>query len=170
MQGEKYGIDIDNAHERAKKLIPQDFFWSCIDELGPFGSDEGDTALAEFRRWRKANPSKPTLECLIWTITGVGEMEFSGYNHQLVDREKIASQLQDNKFDDRQYIYTLDISVIATGFGQLVDEGSIDQANRDVIQIAIDRQILWAELSSEWAHRQEYIGNLRVLNRALMEA
>jgi uncharacterized protein YfeS len=170
MAEEQYGIDIDQAHERAKKLILEEFFWSCIDELGPFGSDEGDTALAEFRRWRKANPAVPTLECLIWTITGVGEMEFSEYNSQLVNREKLLSQLQDKQFDDRQYIYTLDISVIATGFGQLVDEGTIDHANKEIIQIAIDRQILWAELSPEWVHGQEYIANLKVLNRALKEA
>ncbi|HWK06832.1 MAG TPA: hypothetical protein VNS58_24525 [Puia sp.] len=170
MEGEKYGIDIDKAHERAKALIPEEFFWSCIDELGPFGSDEGDTALAEFRRWRKENPATPTLECLIWTITGVGEMEFSEYNRQLVDREKILSQLQDKDFDDQQYIYTLDISVISTGFGQLVDEGSIDPVNKEIIQIAIDRQIIWTELLPDWAHGKEYIGNLMVLNRALKEA
>lgn len=75
MEEEQYGIDIDHAHERAKALIPEEFFWSCIDELAPFGSDEGDMALAEFRRWRKENPVIPTLECLIWTITDVGEME-----------------------------------------------------------------------------------------------
>jgi uncharacterized protein YfeS len=28
------------------------FFWSCSDELGLFGSDEGDTTLAEYRNWR----------------------------------------------------------------------------------------------------------------------
>jgi uncharacterized protein YfeS len=170
MEEEKNGIDIDYAHERAKTLIPEEFFWSCIDELAPFGSDEGDTALAEFRRWRKQNPTTPVLECLIWTITEVGEMKFSEYNRQLVDRDKIQSQLQDKGFDDQQYIYTLDISVIATGFGQLVDEGTIDHAIKEIIQIAIDRQILWAELSPEWAHGQEYIDNLMVLNRALKEA
>lgn len=127
-------------------------------------------ALAEFRRWRKENPAIPTLGCLIWTITGVGEMKFSEYNRQLVNREKVLAQLQDKEFDDQHYIYTLDISVIATGFGQFVDEGTIDQANKEIIQIAIDRQILWAELSPEWAHGQEYIANLMVLNRALKEA
>jgi len=170
MENEKYGIDIDYAHPKAKDLIPEEFFWSCIDELAPFGSDEGDTALAEFRSWRQANPAVPTLQCLVWTITSVGEMEFIDYNDQLVNKEKILSQLQDKEFDDQQYIYTLDISVIATGFGQLVDEGIIEPPNKEIIQIAIDRQILWAELSPEWPHAQEYIGNLRVLDRALKEA
>lgn len=130
---EKYGIDIDHAHPRAVELIPDDFFWSNIDELSPFGSDEGDTALAEFRDWRKDNPETPTIECLKWVIEGVGEMDFPDYNQQLVNKELVKVQMEDKDFDDQQYIYTLDISVIATGFAQLVDEGIIEQENKPVI-------------------------------------
>ena len=170
MENEKYGIDIDHAHPKAKDLIPEDFFWSCIDELAPFGSDEGDTALAEFRSWRQANPAVPTLQCLVWTITSVGEMEFIDYNYQLVNKEKILSQLQDKEFDDQQYIYTLDISVIATGFGQLVDEGVIEAQNKPIIKIAIDRQIIWSELQKDWESAERYISYLNVLKRALDKA
>lgn len=44
MEEEIYGIDKDQdqAHPRAIELVPEDFFWSCIDELAPFGSDEGE--------------------------------------------------------------------------------------------------------------------------------
>jgi uncharacterized protein YfeS len=167
MSDEQYGIDIDHAHKRAVKLIPEEFFWSCIDELAPFGSDEGDTALAEFRSWRKNNPTQPTIECLKWTIEGVGEMDFNDYDRQLLSEKKILSQIKDEDFDDRQYIFTLDISVIATGFGQLVDEGLIDPANKEIIQIAIERQILWAGLLEGWSHAPRYISNLKILERAL---
>ena len=167
---EKYGIDIDNAHQRAIELIPEEFFWSCIDELAPFGSDEGDTALAEFRNWRKENPATPIFECLKWVIESVGEMEFTDYNSEMLSRAKMKSQLEDEDFDDQQYIYTLDNSVIATGFAQLVDEGIIDADNKKIIQLAIDRQIIWAELSENWEHSKEYISNLKILDRALKAA
>jgi uncharacterized protein YfeS len=167
---EKYGIDIDNAHKNAIELIPEDFFWSCIDELAPFGSDEGDTALAEFRDWRKENPTTPTLECLKWVIESVGEMEFANYNSEILSRTKIKSQLEDKNFDDQQFIYTLDNSVIATGFAQLVDEGIIELDNKIIIQLAIDRQIIWAELSENWEHSKEYISNLKILDRAMKAA
>lgn len=166
-QEEKYGIDIDNAHPKAVELIPEEFFWSCIDELAPFGSDEGDTALAEYRDWRKANPTTPTLECLKWVIESVGEMKFVDYNQKIADKQLIKSQLEDDDFDDQQYIYTLDNSVIATGFAQLVDEGVIDAQNKPIIQLAIDRQKIWAELSEGWEYSKEYIDNLQVLERAL---
>lgn len=165
-----YGIDKEHAHEKALELIPEEFFWSCVDELAPFGSDEGDTALSEFRDWKKENPNLPTYECLKWTIESVGELEIADYNEKILDRDLIKSQSNDPKFDDQQYIYTLDISAIATGFGQLVDEGTIDEKNKPLIQLAISRQKIWAELANDWAHREEYIGNLIVLERALKDA
>lgn len=170
MEEEKYGIDIDNAHQKAIELIPEEFFWSCIDELAPFGSDEGDMALAEFRDWRKENPKTATLDCLKWVIESVGEMEFDDYNSEMLSKSKIKSQIEDKDFDDQQYIYTLDNSVIATGFAQLVDEGIIETENKKIIQLAIDRQIIWAELSEDWEYSKEYISNLKVLDRALKAA
>lgn len=167
MDEEQYGIDIDFAHERAKELIPEEFFWSCIDELAPFGSDEGDTALAEYRDWRKQNPDTPTIECLRWVIESVGEMDFANYNNSLLDRIKVEDAIKDEDFDDQQYIYTLDNSVIATGFAQLVDEGIIESANKPLIQLAIDRQKIWADVSTDWEHADQYIDNLKVLERAL---
>ncbi len=170
MNEELYGIDKDHANKRAIELIPEDFFWSCIDELAPFGSDEGDTALAEFRDWRKANKNSPTIECLKWTIEGVGEMEFDDYNDSLLSRDKIKKQINNEDFDDHQYIFTLDISVIATGFGQLVDEGTIEAQNKPIIKIALDRQIIWSELQKNWEHREQYISYLNILKRALDKA
>jgi uncharacterized protein YfeS len=164
---ENYGIDIDHAHPKAVELIPEEFFWSCIDELAPFGSDEGDMALAEYRDWRKENPNKPTIECLHWVIESVGEMEPEDYNRELVSEKKIKTQLKNSDFDAHQYIYTLDVSVIATGFAQLVDEGVIDKENKPIIQTAIDRQICWAQLSDDREYGKQYIANLEVLTRAL---
>jgi uncharacterized protein YfeS len=167
---ESYGIEKENSHQRAIELIPEDFFWSSVDELAPFGSDEGDTALSEFRDWRKRNPKEEIYECLKWTIEGVSEQNISKYNENILDRTEIKEQIADENFDDLQYIFTVDISVIATGFGQLVDEGKIDLKCKPIIQLAIDRQKIWAELSTEWEHRNEYIENLNVLERVLKEA
>lgn len=167
---ESYGIEKENSHQRAIELIPEDFFWSCIDELAPFGSDEGDMALSEFRDWRKKNPNEETYECLKWTIESVSEQNISKYNEKILDRKDIKEKIEDEDFNDQQYICTVDISVIATGFGQLVDEGKIDIKNKPIIQLAIDRQKIWAELSTDWEYTNEYIENLNVLERVLKEA
>jgi len=169
MEEEVYGIDKDHAHPRAIELVPEEFFWSCADELAPFGSDEGDMALSEYRDWKKANPNKPAINCLIWTIECLSEKPVIAYNEQLLLRKTIQSQIDDDDFDDEYHLFTLDISVIATGFGQLVDEGVIDPINKPLIEVAIKRQKIWAELS-EWKYGPEYISNLTVLERVLKEA
>ncbi len=38
MEEESYGINKEFAHPRAIELIPEDFFWDCVDELAPFFS------------------------------------------------------------------------------------------------------------------------------------
>ncbi len=38
MEEEQYGIDIDHAHERAKALIAEEFFWSCTMAYSTIGS------------------------------------------------------------------------------------------------------------------------------------
>ena len=167
---EIYGIDRDKAHQRARDLVSDEFFWDCGDELAPFGSDEGDTALAEFRQWRRKNPKAPVLDCLKWTIEGVGEMDFADYNDALVNEEVILKQIEDANFNDQQYIFTLDVSVMATGFGQLVDEGKIDPNAKPVIQRAIKRQWLWAGLRTDWPFSAEYRSKLDVLERVLQQA
>jgi uncharacterized protein YfeS len=171
MSNEPYGIDIEHANKRAIELVPEEFFWDCTDELAPFGSDEGDTSLAEYRDWRKENVETPTIECLQWVIESVGEMQFADYNESLLSRQRIQNEIEDKNFDDRQYHFTLDMSVIATGFAQLVDEGVIEAANKPLMQIAIDRQIISSELQKkDWEYADEYISKLNVLKRVLAEA
>ncbi len=170
MKDEIYGIDKDHAHARAIDLIPEDFFWDPADELAPFGSDEGDTGLASFREWRREYPSTPTIECLKWTIESVGEMAFEEYNETLLDRDLIIRMKEDPAFDDQHFIFTLDASVIAAGFGQLADEGVIEEANKPVINIALERQIAWAQLSESSSYAEQHIGYLNILKRVLEEA
>ncbi|MBO9733165.1 MAG: hypothetical protein J7623_31275 [Chitinophaga sp.] len=167
---ELYGINKEHAHPRAIELLPEDFFWDCVDELAPFGSDEGDMALAEFREWRKANPHTPVRECLKWVIESIGEMSIEAYNEELLDRDHMKALMDDPGYDDSYYIFTLDASIIATGFGQLVDEGVIDEENKGIISIALERQIAWALLSESWSYAEQHIGYLNIMKRALEEA
>jgi len=170
MEDEPYGIDKKHAHQRAKQLVSEDFFWDCVDELAPFGSDEGDMALSEFRRWRNSNYNSPLIECLQWTIESVGEMRFEEYDDRILDKELIKNQINDSNYNDQQYISTLDISIIATGFGQLVDEGKIEENSKQIIKLAIDRQVKWTESNKELDYKKEYLYKLKVLKRILKEA
>lgn len=167
-----YGINKQNAHPRALELIKEEFFWDCSDELAPFGSDEGDTALSEFRDWKDENQNEPVFECIKWTIEGVGEIHLKDYNERLLDRDLIEKQIADVNFDVEQYIFTLDVSIIATGFGQLVDEGKIDKEIKPFIRIAIERQKLWAKISEQenvWYEKSadNYVERMNMLLKVL---
>jgi len=164
---EIYGIDKEYAHKKAVDLIPNEFFWDCIDEFAPFGSDEGDLALSEWRDWRRENLDKPAFECLIWTIESVGEIDIQKYTASLAKKDVFLDMLNNDEIDEDQYIWTLDVSIIATGFGQLVDEGVIDANSKPYIQIALARQKLWGEYCLE---DKEYINRMIVLEKALGKA
>ena len=47
--------------------MPQAALWDIVNESAPFGSDEGNAALDDFRAWRAANPGAPLLDFLAWT-------------------------------------------------------------------------------------------------------
>jgi len=66
----------ETAHPRARQLMREEFFWDCVDEEAPFGSDEGWQAYYEFRGWRRTS-GKNLVECLSWICMG----NLDGYNH-----------------------------------------------------------------------------------------
>jgi len=167
---EQYGIDRERGHPRAVQLVPDEFFWDCADELAPFGSDEGDTALEEYRDWRKAHPDAPLEECLVWTIESVGEIDAGEYDDAIFDEATVRAQVDDPDFDDQQLIYVTDASVIATVFGQLADEGRIDATAKPYAARALTRQKVWARLQPDWPHADEYVRNLARLESILAAA
>jgi uncharacterized protein YfeS len=90
-----------------------DSLWDCVNELAPFGSDEGADAYAEYRSWRAAHPGEDLAACLAW-IGGEG---------------------------DYPDAFTYDATIIATVLGQLVDEGRIDASVKPAARAAIARQL-----------------------------
>ena len=79
MEEEFNGIIKEKAHSRARELVQYDFFWDYLDELTPFGSDEGHNALVQFRIWRQENPHSSLVDFLALLIEGIAEMNLSEY-------------------------------------------------------------------------------------------
>lgn len=128
------------AHSRARELMPDEFFWDCTDEWAPFGSDEGATAYYEWRSWRSENPSRPIVDCFSWILEG----RLDEFNEALHSDEQITKDLKnpDEAFMADSYdMFTLDTTIIGTGFGQLMDEGKIDPDAKRYIAISIERQL-----------------------------
>jgi uncharacterized protein YfeS len=59
---DNFELSRETAHPNAKKSLIDDFYWSTIDESGPFGNDVGSDAFYEFRQWRTSNQKiSPTI-------------------------------------------------------------------------------------------------------------
>lgn len=171
MASAKYGLNKSDAHPRATELIPDDFFWDDTDEIAPFGSEYGDTALTEFREWRAKNKKKSIVKFLQRTIEEIGEIEFKEYSVKLLDKMVIGNLLTDDEYDVEQLFDGLDTSIIAIGFAQLIDEGKIDQDAKRIIRIAIERQLISNSMGLyDEDLSKEFISYLKVLKRVLEEA
>lgn len=65
----RFEFSPNTAHPNAKALMKEDFFWSPIDETGPFGSDAGSDAAYGFYQWRKGHSSSSPITYLQQLIT-----------------------------------------------------------------------------------------------------
>jgi uncharacterized protein YfeS len=129
----------ETAHPRARELMREPLFWDCVDEAAPFGSDEGSDAYYEWRSWRNANPNTPLTHCFDWILDG----NLDAYDDMLVSDSQIENDIanpEDALLGNQYDIFTLDTTIIATGLGQLLDEGRIDPDAKQYIHIAITRQ------------------------------
>lgn len=127
------------AHRRARELMQEPLFWDCVDEAAPFGSDEGADAYYEWREWRAENPVAPLIECFNWILDG----NLSSYNEGLASDTQVETDLanpDDALLGDQFDMFTLDTTIIATGLGQLMDEGTIDADAKPFLHVAIKRQ------------------------------
>lgn len=167
---EHHGIDKLRGHPRTMELIPDDFFWDHADDLGPFGNDDGDSALADYRDWRMDNPGVPIKDYLIEVFEYIGEMELMDYNKNILDRDLIKSHIDANPLWWTLNIFKLDLYLIGTGFGQLADEGKIDEDIKPILGLAIERLIITSELDTKFKYRDEYTSNLNILKKVLEKA
>ena len=129
----------ETAHPRARELMREPLFWDCVDEAAPFGSDEDSDAYYEWRNWREENGSSPLTDCFNWILDG----NLDAYNDSLVSDaqiEKDASNPDDALLGGQYDMFTLDTTIIATGLGQLMDEGATDPAAKPFMQVAVKRQ------------------------------
>ena len=129
----------ETAHPRARELMAESLFWDCTDESAPFGSDEGSDAYYEWREWREENTNAAITECFNWICDG----QLQNYTSNLATDEQVALDVESpgNAFLSEHFdIFTLDVTIIATGLGQLMDEGKIDKDAKPYILIAIERQ------------------------------
>ena len=86
------------AHPKARALMKEDFYWSPIEETGPFGSDDGWDAAYGFRDWRGSHKTSSPVSYLRNLIEGWNYPPFDWYE---MDSTKIREYIsQGSPTDD----------------------------------------------------------------------
>jgi len=130
--------DFKHANTKAQKIMTDEFLWNPIEETSPFGNDDGADAIMEFRKWRKQNQSQdPT----VFVEKLLAEWNYSVYNYHQTDTIEIHNFIESKDIGARLY-FGIDDVIIATGFGQFIIEGTIDKNLKELILIALKRQLL----------------------------
>jgi uncharacterized protein YfeS len=140
---DEFELSPDKAHPNAKKLLTEDFYWSPIEETGPFGSDDGSDSFHGFVEWRQENKNDSPV---IYIKELIEEWGYKTFDLNITEPEKVG-QVLDNI--DTRMLVGQDNAIIAVGFGQFVLEGKIDNDIKDLTKKAIKRQ-LTTELINEF--------------------
>ena len=129
-------------NKRAVKIADYKFFWDATDELAPFGCE-----------WLAENPKTPIIECFIW-ILEYWDLELEDFNDDIIESENILKLIQDMDFYEE--LMSLDYTIIATGFGQLILQGKIDEDVKNIIQLSILRQMNSHVLDAFLANNEQF--------------
>jgi uncharacterized protein YfeS len=89
-QTDNFRYTLRSAHPAAKDLMPDDFFWSPIEETAPFGSDDGSDAAYGFRDWRISNKTTSPISYLKDLIK---RWHYPPFNYKEMDTIKIAAYI-----------------------------------------------------------------------------
>lgn len=133
--------DPEVRHPRARALMSDEALWDCVSDTAPFGSDEGNTAYFEFRRWRVDHPDADLIACFDWILEGkLGE-----YTDRLLNDTSIAKLAAGDETEallglSYPDVFTLDATIIATALAQLADEGRVDPEAKPYVRVALQRQ------------------------------
>ena len=140
-------INLKNANPTAQKIMSEDFFYDVTDEFAPFGSDVGNDTFYLYIDWKNKNETKKAIEFLNENLAEINLSKFN-LNTDTKNPKKLISTVDKmpNKYYDINYI---DNTVISLAFSQLFLSGNIDAEIKKLAKIAIEREILFAEVWEE---------------------
>jgi uncharacterized protein YfeS len=119
------------AHPQAAELMQEDWYWSEIDDLSPFGNDDGNDAFYLFKEWREKNPS---VEPSVFLIVLEKKWQMSFAHKAATNENELPAIEKQNMF-----YRNIDRSIIAVALGQIVLEGKISPRLKELGIKAIKR-------------------------------
>jgi uncharacterized protein YfeS len=135
VMNEDFEFSPEHAHPKAQALLNEDFYWSPVEEAGPFGSDDGADACYTFAKWRRDHADEKPSVFLLELFEDWGYPVFNPLETSESGIRALAEAF------DAEMIVRHDSAVIAVGFAQFALEGKIDIELQSWTQCAIQRQL-----------------------------
>ena len=138
---------FEHAHAVAKHYMNEDFFYSPVEESGPFGSDDAADTFSGFRDWREKHDDADPLLFLEEQLYSWG---YPHFDLHVTEAEIILNYCHAHELGST-FLSGMDAAVVAVAFGQLYLEGKINPSVSNLAIIAIDRELspfllhLWDE-------------------------
>ena len=128
------------VHPNARELMTDEFYWSEVDDGSPFGNDTGADTLADYVRWRSANPVVSPMEFVSHLLSEWGLIDDYW---DVTDEAEVENIMEEDPLGCRPR----DEVAIAVAFAQLALEGRVDEQLRIRTLNVIKRQLLpcWLE-------------------------
>jgi uncharacterized protein YfeS len=140
-----YSPTFAKAHPNAKRLMKDEFFFSVIEETAPFGSDDGADAYAGFKDWRPMHSSVSPVKFLHDQIES---WKYPLFDLHETSYEKLKPYLEES-FTGKRLMRGIDAAIVATAFGQLYLEGTIDNDIKELAKLSVKRELL-PEILKSW--------------------
>lgn len=125
-------------HPNAIRIANFEFFWSLSNQLSPFGNETAIFVFKDFVEWMDENPDIPVIQ-YIQEILNYWGLNLGDYNESIIEYDNILNLFEDYDFDE--LVLSVDWSIIAIGFGELIVKGQIDENIKNIVHLAILRQM-----------------------------
>lgn len=113
IDSEEYGLHPKTSHPRFTEHFTEEFYYDCIDEEAPFGSDEGSDTLDSLEEAIRKNPNLNFTDYPQYLIEHDWGMEYIPV--ETLDPESIKKLASKKEMDMTQS----DMVTYATAFGQI---------------------------------------------------
>lgn len=158
---ERLGVEWDEYHPAARRLLDDPFFWDWVDDHAPHGNDTGADLLADFRRWNQRNPDRPAHEMAVGLLRRWG---FAPVDPDVVDEPTVRHLIE----HEPDALSVADDALIAVAFAAVKLRGCCDRQTRELALKAIERERLSAVVAGRgWTHAAQRIATLKQMADAL---
>ena len=142
---DEIGLHSLTSHPNFRAHFTDDFYYDCVDEEAPFGSDEGSDTLAELQDYMKKNRNINLYEYPKHIMENVWDMKYLPPDSLDIEEIKAIIAEPDDGIPMSQYLMINDQVAIASALGQIKIMGKVELRLKALALRSMRRLLIVAE-------------------------